>query len=48
MTQTEVGVRMDVEETKLTSEDNDPPKLHGNTFACLAKSKPILVRKKVH
>ena len=38
VTQTEVGVRMDVEETKLTSEDNDPPKLHGNTFACLAQS----------
>ena len=38
MTHTKVGVRMDVEETKLTSEDNDPPKLHGNTFACLAQS----------
>ena len=38
VTHTEVGVRMDVEETKLTSEDNDPPKLHGNTFACLAQS----------
>ena len=29
---------MDVEETKLDCEDNDPPKLHGNTFACLAQS----------
>ena len=38
VTHVEVGVRMDVEETKVTSEDNDPPKLHGNTFACLAQS----------
>ena len=41
VTHTEVGVRMDVEETKLTSEDNDPPKLHGNTFACLAQSEEV-------
>ena len=38
VTRAEVGIRMDIEETKLASEDNDPPKLHGNTFACLAQS----------
>ena len=34
VTHPEVGVMMEVEETKLTSED----KLQGNTFACLAQS----------
>ena len=38
VTHTEVGIRLDVEEVTLATEVDDPPKLHGNTFACLAQS----------
>ena len=38
VTHAEVGIRLDLEEVRLAIEVDDPPKLHGNTFACLAQN----------